>query len=229
MDTCQTCSRGNLCTSSIPLFQSLDYRIQEKLASSAKHVFYKKGDRIFSEGDSCDRIYIVHQGKIKLSAIDPKGKENIIDILLPGDSLGEDRFLGQGQFPFDALCLEDTATCQIDGLSFRQVFAENPQAFMDLIAALSEKIKGQEEKIILLSENDTAKRLASFLLMRSRRISASTIELSIEDIAASINLRAETISRKIQVLRDLGLVKREGKSKITILDIEKLKEYVKNS
>ena len=50
------------------------------------------------------------------------------------------------------------------------------------------------------------------------------IEMSLEDIAASVNLRPETVSRKLRDIEKNGLIKRVGKCKIKVLDFTRLNE-----
>lgn len=203
----------------------MESQSQEKLVKEAIHKVYEKNETLFQEGDSCQSLFIILEGKVKLSSMDRNGKENIYDIIIPGQSIGEDRFLSKEKFPFTATCLSQTKICEIQAKSFQNILQKNPESCINLILALSKKIKSQEEKISLLSENDGLERLAIFLLNRSQRIRSLNIQLSIEEIAASINLRAETVSRKIAQLSELGLIQRQGKSKISILNYQKLKEF----
>src|ERR1700686_2481207 len=50
----------------------------------------KKGQTIFSQGDTAGSIFYIHSGKAKLTVISSAGKEATIALLGPGDFLGED-------------------------------------------------------------------------------------------------------------------------------------------
>src|SRR5688572_28723443 len=49
----------------------------------------RRGDVLFHEGDSGDKLYIVTEGKIKLGRTSSDGRENLLAILGPGQMFGE--------------------------------------------------------------------------------------------------------------------------------------------
>ena len=52
-------------------------------------VEYKKGARIFTQGDASKHVLYIQQGGVKLSVVNKGGKEAVIGILAPGDFFGE--------------------------------------------------------------------------------------------------------------------------------------------
>ena len=66
-------------------------------------------------------------------------------------------------------------------------------------------------------------RVGQFLLFRDARCIGKEIELKLEDIAASISLRPETVSRVIAKFEKAGAVKRLGRGKLLVTDREKLR------
>lgn len=224
---CSTCgSIHDLCTKNIPSFQGLPEDVQEKIVSQALHEDYKKGRVLFRQGEKCDSIFIIRQGKVKLSYIDADGKEIIIDIMVDGELIGDNLFLQKKDYEYDAVCISDVKICQIRRRDYENVLKNNPILALNLIYSMSSKIKDQEEKIRILSENDAKKRLAIYLLSRSTRTKGRDIKLSVEEIAGSINLRTETVSRKIKELIDEGYIERSGQKSISISKISALKKYV---
>ncbi|MDO5027117.1 MAG: Crp/Fnr family transcriptional regulator [Tissierellia bacterium] len=224
---CITCgSVHELCTRNIPSFQGLPEDVQAQIVSQALHEDYEKGRVLFRLGDPCDSIYIIRQGKVKLSYIDAEGKEIIIDIMVDGELIGDNLFLEKREYDYDAVCISDVKICQITRRDYEEVLKNNPILALNLIYSMSGKLKDQEEKIRILSENDAKKRLAIYLLSRNRRTKKSDIKLSVEEIAASINLRPETISRKIKDLVDEGYLERIGKKRLSLSNIEGLKRMI---
>jgi CRP/FNR family transcriptional regulator len=95
---------------------------------------------------------------------------------------------------------------------------------MKIIELLSKKLHDANERNMLLSTKSPKSRLAAFLIYREKQDHSGTVELKLEDIAASLSLRPETISRKITELESEGLIERSGKSSIKILDYYGLEE-----
>src|SRR4029077_5003516 len=49
----------------------------------------RRGETLFHEGDSGDKLYIVTDGKVKLGRSSSDGRENLLAILGPGQMFGE--------------------------------------------------------------------------------------------------------------------------------------------
>ena len=85
------------------------------------------------------------------------------------------------------------------------------------------------EKAISLGRKSAQERLASFLITMAERIGkneadACVMELpmSRRDIADSLGLTIETVSRQLSELRDAGLIETSGRSQMRLLDTDRL-------
>ena len=83
-----------------------------------------------------------------------------------------------------------------------------------VIGLLSRKLHNANERNLLLTVTDPGARIAGFLLYRSKRSASDTVTLRLGEIAASIHLRPETVSRRLKELERQGLIKRIGQSGI---------------
>src|ERR1039457_2616950 len=72
-----------------PLFEALDEDGAKALRSMLADVELPRGDRLFHEGDAGDRLYVVLEGKIKLTRAASDGRENLLSVLGPGEMFGE--------------------------------------------------------------------------------------------------------------------------------------------
>ena len=50
---------------------------------------YRRSQKIYSQGDPATDVLYIQQGGVKLSVVNPFGKEAVVAILGPGDFLGE--------------------------------------------------------------------------------------------------------------------------------------------
>ena len=116
--------------------------------------------------------------------------------------------------------------CRIDRKELERTLSD-PQIALQVIGMLSQKLHDANERNLVLSLSDPRQRLAGFLLYRSRRGASDTVTLRLEDIAGSISLRPETVSRKLKEMEKDGVLRRSGQSGIRILNREALKgEYL---
>src|SRR6516162_10270857 len=72
-----------------PLFEALDEEGTQALRAGVQDVKLGRGDRVFDEGDEGDQLYVVLEGKIKLTRTAPDGRENLLSVLGPGEMFGE--------------------------------------------------------------------------------------------------------------------------------------------
>ena len=72
-----------------PLFSALDDEAASALHASMAETKLRRGDVLFHEGDSGDKLYIVLEGKVKLGRTSSDGRENLLAILGPGQMFGE--------------------------------------------------------------------------------------------------------------------------------------------
>ena len=106
-------------------------------------------------------------------------------------------------------------------------FEKRCKEITSIIDGASDGIKAQldeaEERILMLSIRDPRQRLAKYLLARDQRCAGPEIRLKLEDIAASVGLRPETVSRNIARFAREGLIERPGRGRILVVDHEGLR------
>lgn len=221
------CINGcRLCTNEIDLFSSLPKEKQMAISSLAEHYLYRKDENIFRQGEQAKSLYIIHMGRVKLHSFDTEGKETIFEILGPQDTLADEFFLEETTYPYSASCMEDTLVCLIRRDDFIRFLHNEPEAMLKMVGSMSRKLRLANERAALLFENNALVRLASFLYYQTVRNQLLDINLTVDEIAGSINLRRETVSRKISQLQKKGYIRRVGQSGIHVEDMEELKSFI---
>lgn len=221
---CTSCKNGKLCATAIPVFGALSEELQKSLTEHSIQTTREKGSFLFQVGEEVDSVLIIQTGRVKLCKYDASGNEYILDILHDGDAIWEALFLEDPVFPYSAVCLSKVELCEIRKSEFIQLIADRPSIAMNLISVLSLRLRDANEKALLLSINDPKVRLAGFLLDRDIRCVGPEIQLKLEDIAASIGLRPETVSRNMSRFEKAHLIKRLGHGKIMVTDRASLKQ-----
>lgn len=221
---CADCKNCALCTAMIPLFSALPEDVRQGLTERSVLTTRAKGSFLFRVGETVDSVLIVRKGRIKLCKYDAEGNEYILDILHDGDAIWENLFLESAVFPYSAVCLTKVELCEIRKSDFIRIIAEQPSMALNLISLLSMRLRDANEKALLLSIQDPKVRLAGFLLDRDIRCVGPEIRLKLEDIAASIGLRPETVSRNLSKFEKEHLITRLGQGKIMVTDRNGLKK-----
>lgn len=217
---------AGLCTSRIGIFASLTLEDQRLLIMKAVHCRVPKGTIIFSEQDAAAQILLIHSGKIKLNRYSADGREYVLDIIGKDDIYGEQWLFSGKQHEVNAIALTDVSYCEIHQKDIEELIHQHPEVGIRLLSELGAKYSRVSRLHELLSINDAMARIAGFLLHMRSENHSDTLSLARNDMAALINLRNETISRKLGELAERKLVSLQGHRTIRVLDPDGLRSIV---
>lgn len=226
------CNHEHYCIDNIPIFVDLPFEIKDSIMDSSSHKVYKKGDIIFTPGDYFDYLFIVNKGRVKLSKISAMGKEQILKILEVGDFMGELSLFKNTVLTNSAEAIEKTEICIIKSDKIREIIMYRPEIALKFLEVYSERIQHSEDLIEQIGLRDVEQRIANYLIaeIEKKNIKNKNNEYEINlpiskgVLSSMLGTTQETLSRKLSVLQDEGLIRLEGQRKIIITDIDSLRD-----
>lgn len=120
-----------------PLFSALDREGAAALRTSVSEVRLSKGQALFSENETGDRLYVVLEGKIKLSRTSPDGRENLLSVLGPGEMFGELSLFDPRPRTASATALTDVRLAGLGHDDLRPWLTGRPEVALHLLRALA--------------------------------------------------------------------------------------------
>ncbi len=226
-DKCQRCElrvKGFFCQlpeREIELFESM------KMTKA-----YAKGAMLFVEGQPSKGIFMLCQGRVKLSTCSSDGKVIILEIANAGDVLGLSAVLNGTDHETTAEVLD---LCQIDYVmadDFLRFLREHPEASLNAARQLSRNYQTAYQQICSLGlSNSVVDKLAKLFLGWSGNGSGVDGRVKLknsfthEEIAEMIGTSRETVTRALRYLREHDLITMKG-SDLVILDRLRLKNMV---
>ncbi len=219
---CAFSRAGSSCMDNIRLFAGLPPSAKRELLARARHTAHASGDIIVHEGDPIESIIVVRTGRIKTYRSTSDGEQHVLDVLHDGQALWHGLFLDNRTYGYSVSCLTPVRLCLIHRADVEQMLANHPDVAMGLIRMVCTELDRAEERIMMLSIRDPRRRLAEYLLVRDRSCTGPEIHLKLDDIASSVGLRPETVSRNIARFDREGLVRRTGRGRLLVLDREGL-------
>ena len=230
---CESCSHS-LCAKKVPIFSFLSDDELIKIIDMTGHKVYKKGDRLCKQGDKSNTLFIINEGKVKISKLTVEGKEQIVHIFTNGDFFGElSLFSGEEVFNFDAYAVSDVKVCTLTKQDMDKIIMSNPEISLKLLQVISKRLSQTENLAQNLATNDAEIRIAFMLLEFCEQYGTTTdqgmkIKLPInrEEMASYAGVTRETISRKLSIFEELGIISLQGNKVIIINKIDLLKSYV---
>ncbi len=210
----------------LPLFAALDAAAVAKIASGSRRLRLDAGGAVFHEGEACRGFFAVVSGGVKLFRLAPDGREQVLQRVRPGQTFAEAAVLTMKRYPANAVATETpTEIVEIGAETFLRLFEGDQRVAKSMVASLSTwllRLVGRVEELTVLS---AGARLARHLLdlPSSSTAEGLVVELPLakKDLAASLGITPETLSRLLRKWQDLEIVRTEGAS-IVVLDSDAL-------
>lgn len=214
----------------MPLLENLNDDEMEKISEGVSFKDYKKGEHIFRAGDKADKLYIVCSGKMKIYNYTQDGREQILYIYSTGDFVGAFNLLKEDEYKYNAEAIEDITISTLTKNKFDEIAIKNPAITLKILEKAYDRIRWAEDLIARLSSSTTEVKVAGLLLNLVEDFGKDVdngimLELSInrEEMGSYAGISRETMTRKLNVFKELGYIEFIGNKKILILNKEGLR------
>src|ERR1700751_3814276 len=176
---------------------------------------YRKGQVVFSQGDTGDAVFYVQKGKVKLTVVSEQGKEAVIAILGADEFFGEGCLAGQAQRIATVTAMTDSVIARLEKSAIIRVIHEEPTFSEMFIAHLLGRAIRVEADLVDQLFNSSEKRLARMLLLLANSGKEGPPEpviakISQETLAEMIGTTRSRVSFFMNKFRKLGLIDYNG-------------------
>jgi CRP-like cAMP-binding protein len=180
---------------------------------------YRKGQVVFSQGDTGDAVFYIQKGKAKLTVVSEQGKEAVIAILGADDFFGEGCLAGQPRRIATVTTMMDTVIARLEKSAIIKVIHEEPAFSEKFIAHLLGRSIRVEADLVDQLFNSSEKRLARLLLLLANFGKDGAPEpviakISQETLAEMIGTTRSRVSFFMNKFRKLGFIEYNGGIKI---------------
>ncbi len=210
-----------------PLLAALDETSTQALMARMRPVSLGRGDRVFTEGDRGDALYVIEHGKIKLGRRAPDGRENLLAVLGPGEMFGELSLFDPGPRVATATAVSATQLQSLTRDDFVPLL-DQPKVALCLLAALGRRLRRTNESLADLVFSDVPGRVAKALIDLAQRFGRPmdhgivvAHDLTQEELAQLVGASRETVNKALADFSARGWLRLEARA-VTILDYERL-------
>lgn len=211
-----------------PLFSALDEEAALALQKCMVPQSIKRGNTLFHEGDAGDRLYVVTEGKIKLSHASGDGRESVLMVLGPGDMFGELSLFDPGPRTATAVAVTDSQVLGLGNTDLNPWLVGRPEVAQKLLQALAHRLRRTNETMSDLVFADVPGRVAKALLELGEKFGVKTEagiyvhhDLTQEELAQLVGASRETVNKALADFVSRGWLKLETRS-VELLDLERL-------
>jgi len=149
----------------VPLFSNLSADQLERLGLRSRLISFERREAVFHEGDEASGLYVVARGRVKVYKVSPRGKEQILHLLGPGEPLGEVALFSGRTFPANAETVEPSLLFYVARRALIDLIHEDSEVALHMMAFLSARLRAFAGLIENLSLREVAGRLASFIML----------------------------------------------------------------
>lgn len=178
-----------------------------------------KRQPLYRPGDPSRHVYLLTQGRIKLTHIGAGGNVVTLEILEPGDVFGELEALERGPRETAAEALDHAMIAVIPWEDFRNYLAGHPTINFKLTQLIGARLKRTHSRIEDLVCRNVAARLAHLLLELSQSEASRGVRTTLthQEMANLIGCTRETVSNTLGRFRNQGLIRLNGRT-VTIVE-----------
>jgi len=213
----------------IPLFSELDDEDIQRIADLMVTKRYKKNNLIIFEEDLGRNMFIIKEGRVKISGISDEGGEAIFSILGEGEFFGELSIIDGLPRSATVTSIDDVDLWVLNRGDFLEMLQKFPQIAIVLLKELARRIRRSDLQIKSLSLKDARGRVGATLmrlaedigLFRGGKVVIDELPLQ-RDLASIAGTSRETISRVIKKFEDEGLMVKVENS-LVFNDFDKFK------
>ena len=200
----------------IPLFSRVSDHDLEEIASHLIERRFPKHATVVEEGLEGDYMYVIREGRVKVTKASEDGREKIMNFLDRGQFFGDMALLTGGVRSATVKTLEATRLLALSRRDFIELLRQSPDLALAVIEELSRRLKETNEQASSLSFQGVTDRVRSLferIAVRDpealdRRL---TPPLTHQQIADMIGTSRETVTRAVKELKQGGWLGQVGK------------------
>jgi CRP-like cAMP-binding protein len=168
---------------------------------------------LYLPDDPSDKVYLLKEGKVKVSKVSEDGNQVTHAILEQGEIFGELALVDEGPQGTVAETLDDTFIWQVGRGDLQKLLEKKPDLALRVTKLIGMQRKVIKTKVVDLVFRDVSSRLAKLLLKlaatygtRTRRGTRINVKLTHQELANLIGSTSETTTATLKELRMHGLI-----------------------
>lgn len=192
---------------SLPYFRAMSPDRLGTLAGYALSRTFAAGEMIFMQDAPSAGLWIVEEGRVKISRIAPDGREHILLFVGPGESFNDIPALDGGPNPGMATALSPVTAWKLPPEVLLDELRADPELALAVIGILAGRMRQLVQQIEDLALCSVTARLARFLLKQAADASLSGPGVTRATIASHLATTPETVSRALRTLEEIGAIR----------------------
>jgi len=216
----------------VQIFSGLSEEEMSHITIRARSLRKARGEFIYMPGDRPDYVYILRQGRVKLSVLSETGKEIAIDIIQRGEIFGEFALVDESPRSNMTQALDDILMWVFTKRDFTHLLASQPKLALSYIRLVGDRRRRMEKKLSDITSKAVSARVCELL----HELSTSAVEgdlaaneylvpLTHHDVASLIGAARQTTTTVLNDLERRAIIEL-GRGWIRVKRLKELQTYV---
>ena len=168
----------------------------------------KPGEYLFRIDARAVGLYEVIAGRIKLARIDPSGRETVLHIAGPGDTVAEASLFSPA-YQCDAIAITDAIVQLYPKALLLAAFHENPRAMRAFVAMLARQVMNLRTRLERRNIQSAPERIRHYLVLNvGPDRHTVTLPGTLKDLANELGLAHEALYRTLAAMAARGEIER---------------------
>lgn len=148
----------------LAMFANVDAVQLGRVADGCRQRAVGRGEFLFHRGSASSSFYGVMTGLMELALTNGDGEKKVLEIIGPGQSLGEAVMFLQRPYPVDARALLDTTLIEVPAATINQLIDDDPRFARAMLASMSLRLHNRVRDIEMFTLATAKQRVVGFLL-----------------------------------------------------------------
>ena len=214
-----------------PYFRGLDAAALDAVDARVRARTYAPDEAVYRAGEPADALYVVAEGRVRLSQVTVDGSETVTDVLVPGELFGAMSTLGEPSHRQSASALVGSCVLRIGQGDFRGLLLEQPRVALRVLDDVAARLARAHTDIGGQGTDTVPQRVARALLRLADKLGEDRgprgvmleVPLSRADLAGLARSTPESVSRVMSRWKKDGVVD-SGRRWTSLLDRAALEE-----
>ncbi len=212
----------------IPYFAGLSAMELELIRKLIVEKKADRGEMLILEGEQASALHFVVSGVLKVFKTSAEGKEQILNIVRPGESFNDVSVFDDDPSPVSVQALGTVALYEIRKNDLEAILRKYPQIARNVVNVLAGRVRHLVSLVEDLSFRHVIGRVAKILLENAGDGTGAGARLTQQEMAAMAGTAREVVGRSLKALEDKGAI-RLDRHRIVIRDKEALKNMIEAS
>jgi CRP-like cAMP-binding protein len=205
-----------------PFFRPMHSEELDEIIGFASDRRVPRGTVMFNKGDPGSSMMVVLAGRVRISNVSADGKEVTLNMIGPGEIVGEFALLDGKPRSADATAIEDTTLLVVERQQFLPFLLRDPSLVERLLVVLCDRLRRTSLALEEIALFDLPARLARLLMKLAADYGRPLpreqgggvridVKLSQRDLSTLVASTRESVNKQLRIWRETGTIdQRDG-------------------